>query len=49
MVVVETILTDRGVNFEAFLFKHLCALAGANKARTTAFHPQANGEGAERG
>jgi hypothetical protein len=48
-VVVETILTDRGVNFESFLFKHLCTLASANKARTTAFHQQANGEGTERG
>ncbi len=44
---VEVVLTDRGVNFEAFLFKHLCALTGSNKVRTTAFHPQANG-GAER-
>jgi hypothetical protein len=44
----EVVLTDRGVNFEAHLFKHLCAAqTGANKARTTAFHPQANG-GAER-
>ncbi len=29
-VVVETILTGRGVNFESFLFNHLYALAGAN-------------------
>jgi hypothetical protein len=44
---VEVVLTDRGTNFEAFLFQHLCSLLGINKVRTTSFHPQANG-GAER-
>ena len=43
----EVILTDRVTNFEAYLFKHLCHLLGAHKARTTYFHPQGNG-GAER-
>ena len=40
-------MTDRGVNFESFLFKHLCAITGADKVRTTSFHPKAIG-GAER-
>ena len=44
---VERILTDRGANFESKLFAHLCHLVGAEKVRTTSFHPQGNG-GAER-
>ena len=34
----EQILTDRGVNFESHLFKHLCLLMGTTKSRTTSFH-----------
>jgi hypothetical protein len=39
----EQILTDRGVNFESHLFKHLCLLMGTTKSRTTSFHAQCNG------
>ena len=46
---VEVILTDRGSNFEAYLFQHLCSLLDAHKVRTTAFcHSQANGGAEER-
>ena len=37
------ILTDQGANFEAELFKDLCAIAATEKVRTTSYHPQGNG------
>ena len=41
---IEYILTYQGRNFEAYLFKHLCKLVGAEKVRTSSYHAQANGE-----
>ncbi|GFX44086.1 gag-pol polyprotein [Trichonephila clavipes] len=35
--------TDRGRQFESSLFKALSKLLGAQKCRTTGYHPQANG------
>ncbi len=40
---VESILTDQGVNFESKLFKHLCTLLGTDKLHTSTYHPEANG------
>ena len=42
-VMIEQILTDQGVSFEAYLFKHLCRLLGSNKIRSSTYHAQANG------
>lgn len=44
---VEKILSDQGVNFEAKLFAHLCMLLGTNKLHTSTYHPECNG-GTER-
>ncbi len=41
--IMENVLTDRGANFEAHLFKQLCILLRTNKLRTTAYHPPGNG------
>ena len=35
--------TDQGRNFEANLFQQMCKHLGADKTRTTAFHPQSDG------
>ena len=43
----EKVLTDRGRNFEAHLFMHMCHLMNAEKLRTISFHAQCNG-GVER-
>ena len=40
----EKIITDQGKAFESRLFRELCALAGTQKLRTTAYHPQTNGQ-----
>ena len=36
--------SDMGRNFECKLFQELCKLAGITKSRTTAFHPQSDGQ-----
>ena len=36
--------SDMGRNFESKLFQELCKLAGITKSRTTAFHPQSDGQ-----
>jgi hypothetical protein len=40
----SSICSDLGVNFEAELFKYLCELLKIKKLRSTAYHPQTNGE-----
>ena len=39
----EKIVTDRGTQFEGFLFTELCKVAKITKLRTTSYHPQCNG------
>ena len=36
--------SDQGTQFEAALFKQMCHLLGMRKTRTTAFHPQSDGQ-----
>jgi len=36
--------SDMGKNFESKLFLELCRIAGVDKSRTTAFHPQSDGQ-----
>ena len=38
-----TIHTDQGREFESRLFQHLCEALGADKTRTTPYHPQSDG------
>ena len=40
----EKLLTDQGPNFDSRLVKELCELAKTKKIRTTAYHPQTNGQ-----
>ncbi len=40
----ETIHSDRGTQFEAALFRKMCQVLGIHKTRTTAFHPQCDGQ-----
>jgi hypothetical protein len=40
----SSICSDLGVNFEADLFKYLCEMLKIKKLRSTAYHPQTNGE-----
>ena len=39
----EKIVTERGTQFEGFLFTELCKVAKITKLRTTCYHPQCNG------
>ncbi len=41
--VPSTIISDRGRQFESNLWDFLMSLLGTKRARTTAYHPQANG------
>jgi hypothetical protein len=41
---MSKILTDQGPNFESNLIRELCKCLKADKLRTTAYHPQCNGE-----
>ena len=41
--VPSTIVTDRGRQFESHIWTALMTLLGSKRARTTAYHPQANG------
>ena len=38
------VITDRGAQFESELFSELSKLVGFHRLRTTAYHPQANGQ-----
>jgi hypothetical protein len=38
------LLTDQGMQFESKLFQEMCRLLNTNKLRTTAYHPQADGQ-----
>ena len=40
----EKIVSDRGPNFTSKLFKELCEKLGTKHAKTTPYHPQANGQ-----
>ena len=40
----DKILTDRGTSFENLLFQEICDQAKVKKLRTTAYHPQTNGQ-----
>lgn len=40
----ESVLTDQGANFLSQIFKNMCKLLKLRKIRTTAFHPQTNGQ-----
>ena len=40
----EQLHSDRGSNFESQITNELCTLLGIRKTRTTAYHPQGNGQ-----
>ena len=42
--VPDSILSDQGRNFESQLFQETCMLLGINKTRSTAYHPEGNGQ-----
>jgi hypothetical protein len=40
---IENVMSDQGACFESHVMKHLCALIGSKKLRSSAFHPSGNG------
>ena len=42
--VPDTLHTDQGTNFNSLLIKELCKLLKIDKSRTTAYHPEGNGQ-----
>ena len=40
----DKILTNRGKEFENYLFKEICEMARIRKLRTSSYHPQTNGQ-----
>ena len=40
----EALHSDQGTNFESNLLKDICSLMGIQKTRTTAYHPQGDGQ-----
>ena len=44
MVVPDSVHSDQGWNFESEVFLEMCMLLGLNKTRSTAYHPEKNGQ-----
>jgi hypothetical protein len=40
----ENLHTDQGTNFQSCIFDDMCKILNIHKTRTTAFHPQGNGQ-----
>ena len=42
--VPDSIYSDQGRNFESKIFSEMCQLLSINKTRTSAYHPEGNGQ-----